>query len=80
MNLLEVARAALREANRPDLADGIFESFGGYPGHRYLSPRIDDEDTRLLLKALSVAHEANGQEVELLENGDGTPAIDWNPW
>lgn len=75
--MLEVARAALCEAGRPDLAEGVYViGLDGAPNHRKVIAELNTEDRDLLLRAFLLAHQAAGQETRTYEI-DGIPFIGW---
>ena len=65
---VQVAKAALMEAGRPDLAAGVYPSSAGWPSHALLggwctAGQHHGAEGDLMIKAFVLGHRAAGHEV-----------------
>lgn len=75
MTPTEIAKAALCEAGRPDLADAVYENRAGWPA----SPdAVRSPDREVLLRAFYLAHQPF-HPVEIVTS-DGHRWLDFSPF
>ena len=82
LDLVAVAKAALCEAGRPDLARGVYDFGNGHPAHKLVGgwghvPLWRQPDREILLRAFVLAYRANGMEVEVYHNPFGDRCLRW---